>query len=153
MRRLLRRQVLAYVLGLATALTGFAVGAAWAGHTADTNTITACASRHDGSLYLFTHGKKRDGCDRGDSTVIWGITGPQGPIGPTGPQGPQGLKGDKGDTGAPGANGTLTAGKSPNGLYTVSLNDRGITLKGPAGSLVVNRQGAQVLTAGGSPSP
>ena len=151
MRRLLRRQVLAYVLGLATALAGFAVGAAWAGHTADPNTITACASRHDGSLYLFTHGKKRDGCDRGDATVTWGITGPQGPVGATGPQGPQGAPGAKGDKGDKGDAGTFTLAKSPNGLYTVSMNDRGITLKGPAGSLVVNRNGAQVLTIAGTP--
>ena len=32
-----------------------------------------------------------------------------------------------------------------------AVNDRGITLKGPAGSLVVNRQGAQVLTIAGTP--
>src|SRR6478609_7722067 len=96
MRRLIRRQVLAYVLGLATALAGFTVGAAWAGHAADSNTITACSSKNDGSLYLFTHGTKRDGCDKGDETVTWGITGPQGI---------QGVKGDKGDTGAPGAKG------------------------------------------------
>jgi collagen triple helix repeat protein len=150
MRRLLRRQVLAYVLGLATALAGFAVGAAWAGHTADSNTITACADKNDGSLYLFTHGKKRDGCDKGDSTVTWGITGPQGPIGPTGPQGPQGEKGDKGDTGAPG---TFSKSVSPNGLYTVSAGDRGITLKGPAGSVVVDRQGAHVFTISGAGTP
>jgi hypothetical protein len=145
MRRLLRRQVLAYVLGLATALAGFAVGAAWAGHTADTNTITACSSKNDGSLYLFTHGKKRDGCNKGDATVTWGITGPEGPIGPTGPQGPQGESGAKGEKGDPG---TFSQSKSPNGLYTVSMNDRGITLKGPAGSVVVNRQGAHVAEAG-----
>jgi hypothetical protein len=90
---------LAYVLGLATALAGFAVGAAWAGHAADTNAITACADKNDGALYLFAHGKKKDGCDKGDAVVTWGITGPQGP------QGIQGVKGDKGDPGTPGAKG------------------------------------------------
>jgi len=150
MRRLLRRQVLAYVLGLATALAGFAVGAAWAGRSADTNTITACASKNDGSLYLFTHGKKRDGCDKGDSTVTWGITVPQGPIGPTGPQGPQGAAGAKGDKGDPG---TFSNAVSPNGLYTVSFGDRGITLKGPAGSVTVSRQGAHILTISGAGAP
>ena len=151
MRRLLRRQVLAYVLGLATALAGFAVGAAWAGHTADSNMITACASRHDGSLYLFTHGKKRDGCDKGDSTVTWGITGPQGPAGPTGPQGPQGPAGANGAKGDKGDPGTFSNAVSPNGLYTVNFGDRGITLKGPAGSVTVGRRGVNVNNVGSTP--
>jgi hypothetical protein len=147
MRRLLRRQSLAYVLGLATALAGGAVGGAWAAHSAGSNAIVACADKNDGSLYLLSMAKKGV-CDKGDSTVEWSITGPQGP------KGDKGDKGDRGDTGPQGPaghDGSITRAVSPNGLYTVTFGDRGFTVKGPDGGVVVNRQGAHVITiAGGS---
>jgi hypothetical protein len=99
---------------------------------------------------LFDRGKQKDGCRKGDQTVTWNVvgpTGPQGPTGATGPQGPQGAKGDKGDPG------TFSNAVSPNGLYTVVFGDRGVTLKGPAGSLVVDRQGARIVTISGAGSP
>jgi hypothetical protein len=142
MKRLPGRHALAYALGLGTAVAGFTVGAAWAGHTADSNTITACADKTNGSLYLFDRGtKKRDGCDKGDSTVTWGVVGPQGPQGPKGDQGAQGERGPAG---------TFSRAVSPNGLYTVTFGRQGFTVKGPAGSLVVDRGGAHVVTVGGA---
>ena len=144
MKRLLGRQALAYALGLATAVAGFAVGAAWAGRAADSNTITACEDRHNGDLYLVDRGKKRDGCERGDRTVTWGVVGPQGP------KGDKGDKGDQGDRGPQGPAGALGHSVSPNGLYTVDFGRRGFTVKGPQGSIVVDREGAHVVTIGGA---
>ena len=147
MRRLLRRQVLGYTLGLLTALAGFVVGTAWAGHSAtDNNTITACASHGDGSLYLFDRGKHLDGCRRRDTTVLWNITGPQGI---QGIPGTPGAKGDKGDQGPAGADGSVRKAVSPNGVFTLTLSDAGILLKGPNGSVHVDFSGARILTAGG----
>ena len=144
MRRLLRRQVLGYALGLLTAVAGFAVGTAWAGHSAtDNNTITACVSHEDGSLYLMTRGRKRDGCGRRDTTVLWNITGPQGL------QGIQGIQGLKGDQGPVGADGSVRKAVSPNGVFTLTLSNAGILLMGPNGSVHVDFSGARMLTAGG----
>lgn len=144
MRRVQGRQLLAFVLGTGLATAGFTVGAAWAGHSATSNTITACATKGDGGLYLFDRGKQKDGCKKGDETVTWGITGPQGPQGETGPQGPAGPKGDQGPAG------TFQNAKSPNGLFTVSFGDRGITLKGPLARVVVDSRGAHVITISGA---
>ncbi len=141
MKRLLRRQVVGYALGLITASAGFAVGAAWAHSSAD-NTILACAKKSNGRLYL----RPAKGCEKGDTLVQWSITGPQGP------QGIQGLKGDKGDPGAQGPAGTLSAKTvSPNGMFTISFSNLGITLKGPSGSVVVDARGARMNTIGVTP--
>ena len=146
MKRLLRRQVLGYALGLLTAVAGFAVGAAWAGHSAtDNNTITACASHEDGVLYLLNRGQKKPGCHRRDATVTWSITGPQGI------QGLPGDKGDKGDKGVPGNPGSLSNAVSPNGVFTVTLSNAGILLKGPNGDVHVDFLGARMNTIGGQP--
>jgi hypothetical protein len=144
MRRVLRRQVLAYLAGLATALAGFTVGAAWAGKSADSNTIAACADKSGGDLYLLS-ATKTGACKKGDSLVQWSITGPRGPQGEVGPQGPAGPAGPQGPAGS------FTKAKSPNGLYTATLGNNGITISGPAGSLVVNRNGAQIITIQGTP--
>lgn len=144
MRRVLRRQALAYLAGLATALAGFAVGAAWAGKSADSNTIAACADKSGGELYLLS-ATKNGACKKGDTPVQWSITGPRGPQGEKGDQGPTGPAGPQGPAGS------FTQAKSPNGLYSVTLGNNGLTVKGPAGSLVVNRNGAQIITIQGTP--
>src|SRR4051812_17619144 len=143
MRRLLRRQVLGYVLGIATAVAGFTVGAAWAGHSAaGDDTIQACAQKGSGNLYLAS---AKNGCKPGDAAVEWSVTGPQGP------QGPQGPKGDKGDRGDTGASGTLTKAVSPNGLFTIEISNAGIRISGPNGKLAVDFSGARIDTIGGTP--
>ena len=141
MRRLLRRQALAYVLGLATALAGFAVGAAWAGHSADSNTITACELHGNGGLYLVDRGSQPNGCRDGDQTVTWSITGPQGP---------QGIQGPKGDRGPQGPAGSFNGAVSANGLYRVSFGNRGVTISGPLGRLIVDSRGVHMNTIGGA---
>jgi hypothetical protein len=153
MRRVFTRQVLGYVLGLLTAFAGFAVGGvAFAGHSAtgvtaggSDNTLTACESQVDGSLYLVDRGKKTDGCRKRDTTVMWSITGPQGP------QGIQGIQGPKGDQGARGADGSVSKAVSPNGVFTITLSNAGILLKGPNGDVHVDFAGVRMNTIGGQP--
>jgi hypothetical protein len=148
MRRLLRRQVLGYALGLLTALAGFTVGAAWAGHAASDNVIHACTAHGNGTLYMQD---STGACKPNDATVVWGITGPQGP------QGIQGPKGDKGDTGAqgapgtPGKDGSISSAVSPNGVFTITLSNAGILLNGPNGAIHVDFSGARMNTIGGQP--
>jgi hypothetical protein len=42
---------------------------------------------------------------------------------------------------------------SPNGLFTVTLSNLGITLKGPQGSFVVDLRGARMNTVGSAATP
>lgn len=154
MRRLSWRQALAYALGLITATAGFAVGAAWAGHAATGGSIQACVRHESGTLYLQnTRSGKKQACDRGDTATSWSITGPQGPQGIQGVTGAAGAAGAPGAAGATGAAGSLNNAVSPNGLYTVTLSDQGILLKGPNGNFTVNLTGVQMNTIGGAGSP
>jgi hypothetical protein len=146
MRRLHRRQALAYALGVLTAGGGFAVGAAWAGHAAaGDNTIHACAQKGTGGLYQQT---AAGACRPGDQTVEWSITGPQGSQGIQGVQGIQGIQGLKGDQGAPGKN-ILTA-LSPNGLFSITVSNSGILIGGPNATFTVDFAGARMNTIGGA---
>ena len=106
-----------------------------------------------------------------------GVAGSMGPAGPTGPAGPQGLaglagqpgaKGDKGDTGAQGipgiqgipgepgedgadgADGTPFDGTftSPNGLYSLTVDNSGIELESPAASVKLTVAGVSVQASG-----
>jgi hypothetical protein len=146
LKRLLGRQTIAYGLGLLTAGAGFAVGTAWAGQTATPGAIAACQERHTGVLYVPTRITKFT-CGKGDKSIEWSITGPTGP---------QGLKGDPGANGAPGPQGppgTITNAKSPNGIFTMTLSNSGIVLKGPNGKVVVDFSGAHVITVAGASAP
>ncbi len=70
-----------------------------------------------------------------------GDKGTQGDPGSAGPQGPQGPQGPAGSSGG----GTLT---SPNGDFSVEITDHGIYLRGPSGTVYVNR-----FTTGTSSNP
>jgi hypothetical protein len=154
MRRLSWRQALAYALGLMTATAGFAVGAAWAGHAATGGSIQACVRHGSGTLYLQnTRSGKREPCDRNDTTTSWSITGPQGIQGIQGVPGKDGAPGAQGATGPAGPAGSLNNARSANGLYTVTLSNQGILLKGPRGSVTINGYGAQMNTIGGVATP
>ena len=153
MRGLSWRQAMAYALGLITATAGFAVGAAWAGHTATGGSIQACVRHESGTLYLQNTRSKKQACDRGDTTTSWSITGPQGPQGIQGIAGAAGAPGANGAPGAQGPAGTFNNARSANGLYTVTLSNQGILLKGPRGSVTINGYGAQMNTIGGVAAP
>jgi len=71
-----------------------------------------------------------------------GATGAQGPAGPAGPQGPAGQQGPAGSGSS--FDGSFT---SPNGLYSLSVTDVGITLRGPGGKVVIDRSQVRVIGA------
>lgn len=150
MQRVLRRQVLAYALGLLTAVAGFGVGAAWAGHSASGGSIQACARHQSGTLYLQNTRSHRQACERGDATVVWAITGPQGDPGAAGAPGKDGKDGAPGATGPAGPAGSITSARSPNGMFTITLSNQGILLKGPRNTLTISGAGAQMNTIGGA---
>jgi hypothetical protein len=153
MRRLSWRQALAYALGLMTATAGFAVGAAWAGHAATAGSIQACVRHESGTLYLQNTRSKKTPCERGDTTTSWSITGPQGNPGLPGAPGKDGAPGQQGARGPQGNPGSLNNATSPNGLYTITLSNQGIMLKGPRGTVTINIAGAQMNTIGGAGTP
>jgi hypothetical protein len=153
MQRLFRRQFLAYALGLLTATAGFAVGAAWAGHSATGGSIQACVSRERGTLYLQNTRSRKTPCDRGDTLTAWSITGPQGIQGIQGVTGPAGAAGHDGAAGAAGPAGSLNNARSANGLFTVTLSNQGILLKGPRNTLTISGAGMQMNTIGGAGTP
>ena len=153
MHGVFRRQALAYALGLTTAAAGFGVAAAWAGHTASSSSVLACVRRGSGTLYLQNTRSRRTPCERGDTATQWSVTGPQGPTGAQGATGAAGANGDPGAPGAAGPAGSLNDARSPNGLYTITLSNQGILLKGPRGTVTVNMAGAQMNTIGGAGTP
>lgn len=61
-----------------------------------------------------------------------GVAGPQGATGATGPEGPAGPQGAAGQSGG----GSLT---SPSGEFSIQVTDQGVYLRGPAGTVYVNR--------------
>ena len=71
-----------------------------------------------------------------------GATGAQGPAGPAGPQGPSGPQGPAGSGSS--FDGSFT---SSNGLYSLSVTNIGITLKGPGGRVVIDRAQVRVIGA------
>jgi hypothetical protein len=100
------------------------------------------------------------GCRRHDTAIVWNVAGPQGPAGadgapgpqgipgsqgPAGPQGPEGPQGPQGQTGAdgqqgpPGTPGTVGSLRSPNGLFSVEITNNGVFVRGPGGTIYVDR--------------
>ena len=77
-----------------------------------------------------------------------GANGADGARGPEGPQGPQGLQGSDGPQGPPGTSGGTSTLASPNGVFKVEITDHGVYLRGPSGTVYVNRFKADV-----SPDP
>ena len=141
MRRLSWRQALAYALGLMTATAGFAVGAAWAGHAATGGSIQACVRHESGTLYLQNTRSKKTPCERGDTADV--VEHHRA----AGDPGHQGVRPERRSTGAPGATGpagpagSLNNARSPNGLYTVTLSNQGILLKGPRSTITISGAG------------
>jgi hypothetical protein len=95
-----------------------------AGRSVTLSTLTAgdahCAT---GGVALTAEG--------GTSYVCNGERGPQGV------QGIQGVQGEKGEKGEPGSfTSTVT---SPNGMFRLEVTDRGIFIRGPGGTLFVDR--------------
>ncbi len=126
--------------GLALGLIAvFLAQTAWARvSTTEAKTIRACLSR-DGELNIVTSERRWNRCPVA-RRLEWRVQGDPGPAGATGAQGPQG---ERGPAGAPGANSLV----SPNGRFRIDISDRGIFLRGPGGTIYVDRFGA-AATAG-----
>jgi hypothetical protein len=113
-----RGHFIAAALG-AVAATVLAGGVAWAAIPGPTGLIQGCYDAGGNVKVVETLP-----CPRGYTPFSWSQQGIQGLKGDAGPQGP---KGDKGDAGPAGQSfsGTVT---SPNGEYSISVTDAGITI-------------------------
>jgi collagen type VII alpha len=146
-RRDLLVGVLAFMIG-----SGSAVAAAHLGTIGADGVIHACV-QVNGVLRAIEPGETcktgREGSN--ETPISWnvsgavGATGPMGPTGATGPQGGAGATGPAGATGATGPAGTFSGTfTSPNGLFSLSVTDAGIVLRGPNSSITVDATGAAI---------
>ncbi|MGH2933317.1 MAG: hypothetical protein ACRDL2_02210 [Gaiellaceae bacterium] len=156
MREIFGRRLARLVVVSAAILAG-AAGVAYATSSLAsspqaTSVIQACENPGNGNLLVVANNGTN--CHANETALTWNVVGPQGVQGPkgdtgaSGPQGDPGPKGDTGDTGLQGPagtfNGTFT---SPNGAYSLSVTDNGITVKGPTGQLVLNGAGVDLKSA------
>ena len=126
MRSILRRPAGAFLLGLA--LSGAIISATAAyGSLESNNTINACYKPKNGSIYLIGEPGAPELCASNDLPISWNVQGPAGPQGPSG----------------------QFSGRfvSSNGLYALSVGDKGIRLAGPGGSVAVGALGVTVKGA------
>jgi hypothetical protein len=122
MRRKLRQPVCAFVLGATLVGAAFGGKAAYAAITGE-DVIRACY-KSNGVLYVVGVAGAPATCGVGDVPLSWGMQGPQG------------------ETGAPG---TFTGQfRSPNGEYTLDVNDRGIRMAGPGGRVEIGSHGVKM---------
>ena len=156
-----RRLVLGLLLG-ATASSLAGAGVALAEHGRESGggvpvpvngLLRACIKHESGTLYVIGAGAR---CKRGDVEIslnVAGVPGPKGDPGPTGATGETGATGATGETGATGATGATgpqgPAGPSgsaslisPNKKFRIEIGDNGIYLRGPGGTVYVDRHEA-----------
>ncbi len=149
-----RRLVLGLLLG-ATASSLAGAGVALAEHGRDgggvpvpvNGVLRACIRHESGTLYVIGTGAR---CKRGDVEISLNVAGVPGPKGDPGPQGETGVTGQQGATGETGATGQQgpqgPAGASgsaslisPNRKFRIEIGDNGIYLRGPGGTVYVDR--------------
>jgi hypothetical protein len=133
-------------LALVLAVGGGTAYAASSGGSASQGTVKLCAAKKSGALRLASGG----GCKAGEQALsveaagAKGTPGPAGPAGPAGATGPGGAQGERGATGAQGERGTTgergpagpaTILESPDGKFTVTATNAGLSFNGPKGSL------------------
>lgn len=169
MKRLMRRPaVVAVLLVVAAAMVGgaFAAGHGLTAkrQAAASNVLFACVKtkKNDDSEGQIRMVSTLTDCKKNETGIQWNVVGPQGPQGVqgipglkgdtglrglTGPQGVAGPQGDPGPQGARGATGPQgPAGQSgggsltsPNGAFSIQVTDQGVYLRGPSGTIYVNR--------------
>jgi hypothetical protein len=141
-RRELIIGVLAFTIG-----SGSAVAAGQLATIGADGSVRACV-QVNGLLRAIEPGEscKTERGDRANEIPIsWSLSGPVGATGPAGPTGATGPQGATGATGATGPAGTFTGVfTSPNGLYSLSVTDVGIVLRGPNSSVTVDATGASI---------
>lgn len=102
--------------------------------------LKLCAAKKTGALRLAPGG----GCKAGEQALSVDGRGVPGPSGSTGPQGERGTagergaQGDRGVTGERGPAGPATILESPDGKFTVTATNAGISFNGPKGTLKFN---------------
>ena len=161
MSRRFSRAALAFVAGALLIAVAFGGRAAYAALTDEV--ITACFKPSNGTLYLVGGSSERAECQPGDEPVSWNAQGPPGQDGADGvgvtsvalapgadPNCP--LGGSK-FTSASGVTYACNAGftaesRSPNGTYSISLEDTGIELEGPTGHVRLTSSGIVIESAG-----
>ena len=99
-------------------------------------TIQACIGHGSGQLYIPHRGHHEGGCRHHDTPIVWNVAGPAGPPGADGQPGPPGADGQHGPPGPPGAAASL---RSPNGLFSVEITNNGVFVRGPGGTIFVDR--------------
>ena len=119
----------------------FLVQAGWAARSwqAFGDRIDACVKKQNGQVRILDAGQA---CLPSEEAVSWSVQGPNGDTGPAGPQGPKGDKGDTGAQGAPGEPGGGASLTSPNGLFHIEITNDGVFIRGPGGTVYVDRRGA-----------
>jgi hypothetical protein len=123
MRSNLRRPAGAFLLGLA--LGGAILGATAAyGSLTTSGTINACYKPTNGSIYVIGEPGAPELCASNDLPIAWNAQGPAGP------------QGDPGEF-----SGRFV---SSNGLYVLTVGDKGIKLAGPGGNVTVGPLGVAV---------
>lgn len=151
----------------AGAILVVSVGVAYAAIPASNGTINGCYSGGQGQLRVID-AESGETCKSNETAISWNQQGPQGIPGAIGPQGLQGIQGQQGETGATGATGATgpqgpagNAGEdgadgtpfdgtftSPNGLYSLTVDNSGIELKSPGTSVKLTVASVSVQAAG-----
>ena len=107
----------------------FLVQAGWAARSWQSfgDRIDACVKKQNGQVRVLDAGQA---CLPSEEAVSWSVQGPKGDKGETGAQG---LPGE------PGGGASLT---SPNGLFHIEITNDGVFIRGPGGTVYVDRRGA-----------
>jgi hypothetical protein len=157
MSRRFSRAALAFAAG-ALLLIAAAFGGRAATAALTDEVITACFKQSNGTLYLVGGESSRADCQPGDRPISWNAQGPPGvsvtsvALAP-GDDANCRLGGSK-FTSASGVtyacNGGFTGtSTSPNGAFSISLEDTGIELEGPTGRVRINAAGIAVQSSTG----
>lgn len=141
-----RRLVVGFLLGAAaSSLTGAGAALAERGG-GDGNSVPApangvyraCIRHGNGTLYIIG---ARERCKPRDVEIALNVAGVPGPRGPAGPAGPAGATGAAGPAGPAGPAGS-SALVAPNGKFRIEIANNGIYLRGPGGTVFVDRHEA-----------
>lgn len=142
-----RRVVVGFLLGVtASSLAGAGAALAERGDgkgggslpAPSNGALRACVKHGNGTLYVIG---SRDRCKRGDPEIALNVAGTPGPKGDPGPAGPSGAAGPAGPGGERGPQGTAGAAGliSPNRKFRIQIGDNGIYVRGPGGTVYVDR--------------
>ena len=164
MRRLFHRPALAFVAG--ALLVAAALGGRAAYASLGDEVVNACFKPSNGTLYLIGGDSGRSACQPGDVPISWNARGLNGADGEDGADGvsvtsvalapgadPNCPLGGSKFTSASGVtyacNGGFTGtSTSPDGRFSIRLEDTGVVLDGPSGHVRVTSSGIVIESSG-----